>query len=99
MTTASRPISPATGRPELHSGDHMTREEFHRIYSQMPEDFRAELVGGVVYVASPLKRRHGKTHMLLRSVFAAYEGATPGVDASDNTTVLLGDESEPQPDL
>jgi hypothetical protein len=31
---------------ELHSGDKMTQEEFHRIYSQMPEDFQAELVGG-----------------------------------------------------
>ena len=28
-----------------------------------------------------------------------YEGRTPGVDASDNTTILLGDEGEPQPDL
>lgn len=99
MTTVSQPSSPAAEQPELHSGDLMTQEEFHRIYSQMPEGFRAELVEGIVYVASPLKRRHGKAHLLLGSVFAAYEGATPGVDASDNTTVLLGEESEPQPDL
>jgi Uma2 family endonuclease len=103
MTTASRTTLPPASEkdvlPELHSGDRMSREEFHRIYSQMPEDFRAELVEGIVYVASPLKRRHGKPHLLLGSVFAAYEGATPGVDASDNTTLLLGDEAEPQPDL
>ncbi len=30
---------------------------------------------------------------------AAYEARTPGVDASDNTTIVLGDEGEPQPDL
>lgn len=28
-----------------------------------------------------------------------YAGYTPGVEANDNTTVLLGDDSEPQPDL
>ena len=43
----------ATERLELHSGDRMTREEFHRIYEQMPDDFEAELVGGTVYVSSP----------------------------------------------
>lgn len=99
MTTVSEPISPAAEQPELHSGDRMTRKEFHSIYSRMPQNFRAELVEGIVYVASPLKRRHGKSHLLLGSVFAAYEGATAGVDASDNTTLLLGEEAEPQPDL
>ena len=85
--------------PEMHNGDRMTQKEFHRVYEQMPEDFRAELIGGIVYVASPLKRRHGKPHMLLGGVFAAYEGNTRGVDAGDNTTVILGEEGEPQPDL
>jgi Uma2 family endonuclease len=99
MATVPRPNVPDAEVPELHNGDHMTQPEFHRIYEQMPEDFRAELIGGIVFVASPLKRRHGKTHMLLGSVFCAYEGRTPGVDASDNTTVLLGEEGEPQPDL
>lgn len=77
----------------------MSREEFHRVYEQMPEDFKAELIGGIVYVASPLKRRHGTNHLPLGSLFFAYEGTTPGVESSDNTTILLGDESEPQPDL
>jgi len=35
----------------------------------------------------------------LGSLLAVYEGYTPGVEAGDNVTVLLGDESEPQPDL
>ena len=99
MNTISRPVSPPAEAPELHNGDRMSREEFHRIYSQMPEDFTAELVEGIVYVASPLKRRHGKPHLYLGSVFALYEASTPGVDASDNTTLLLGEEGEPQPDL
>jgi Uma2 family endonuclease len=65
----------------------------------MPEGFRAELVGGTVYVASPLKIRHGRPHVALATVFGSYEGNTPGVETGDSVTVVLGDESEPQPDL
>lgn len=84
---------------ELHPGDRMTREEFHLIYEQMPEGFRAELVGGTVYVPSPLKRRHGIIHPFVNAVVAAYEGSTPGVECGDNTTILLGEDAEPQPDV
>jgi Uma2 family endonuclease len=100
MTIASKPIIPsARDLPELHSGDRMTREEFHRIYSQMPEDFKAELIGGIVYVAPPLKLPHGTSHPLLSAAFVLYAGNTPGVEVGDNTTILLGDQGEPQPDL
>jgi len=84
---------------ELHSGDRMSREEFHRLYEQTPEDFKAELIGGIVYVASPLKIAHGQPHLLLSAVLATYQGHTPGVEASDNTTLVLSEEGEPQPDL
>jgi Uma2 family endonuclease len=99
MASVPRPASNGAAEPELHSGDRMTREEFHRIYEQMPEEFRAELIGGIVYVASPLKWRHGTNHLPLGSLFFAYEGKTPGVESGDNTTILLGEEGEPQPDL
>ena len=91
----TRPIN----YPELNSGDHMTRAEFHRIYEQMPEDFKAELIGGIVYVAAPLKRPHGTNHPYLSAVVTAYAGNTPGVEVGDNATILLGEEGEPQPDL
>ncbi|MGA2585164.1 MAG: Uma2 family endonuclease [Tepidisphaeraceae bacterium] len=84
---------------ELNSGDKMTRAEFHRVYKKMPEDFKAELIGGIVYVASPLSYGHGKAHVSLGMVLGTYEVNTPGVDAGDNATVLLGEDSEPQPDL
>lgn len=82
----------------MHSGDRMTRQEFHRIYEQMPEEFKAELIGGVVYVASPLRLRHGTNHFPLGTLLFTYEAATPGVQSGDNVTILLSDESEPQPD-
>jgi Uma2 family endonuclease len=84
---------------QLQSGDCMTQKEFHRIYSKMPEDFKAELIGGIVYVASPLGFGHSKAHVHLGTVLGIYEMETPGVDAGDNATIILGPNSEPQPDL
>jgi Uma2 family endonuclease len=83
----------------LHSGDRMTREEFHRIYRSTPDDFKAELVGGIVYVSSPLKIQHSENHLPLGGVFHSYATSTPGVKAGDNGTIILGDDAEPQPDL
>jgi Uma2 family endonuclease len=99
MAAVPRPVSDRADEPELHTEDRMTREEFHRIYEQTPEGFHAELIGGIVYVASPLKWRHGTTHVPLSGLFVAYQGNTPGVESGDNTTILLGEEGEPQPDL
>ncbi len=90
---------PPSDAPELHNGDHMSREEFHRIYSLMPPNFRAELIGGIVYVASPLKLPHGTLHMPLGALLYTYQGYTPGVQSGDNATIMLGDDGEPQPDL
>jgi Uma2 family endonuclease len=83
----------------LRSGDHMTREEFHRSYSEMPEDFKAELIGGIVYVASPVSRRHGTFHLFIGSILPTYVFRTPGLEAGVETSAFLSDKSEPQPDL
>lgn len=99
MVTVSASTTALCDVVELHTGDRMSREEFHRAYEQAPPGFRAELIGGVVYVSSPLKRRHGTNHLFFGSLFPAYESRTPGVEAGDNTTILLGEEGEPQPDL
>src|SRR5436305_1909927 len=102
MSTIPRPIPVRAPDPEpveLHNGDRMTREEFHRLYERTPEGFRAELIGGIVYVSYPLKLRHAKNHLPLGTLFYNYEAGTPGVESGDNATILLGDEGEPQPDL
>lgn len=98
MTTATL-IRPTSRPTTLLNGDRMSREEFHRLYRQQPEDVTAELIGGVVYMAAAMRRKHGTNHLPLGSVFFAYESQTLGTEAGDNTTVLLGDEGEPQPDL
>ena len=99
MTTAIGETKSAEPKAELHNGDTMTQPEFHRIYEQMGEDFRAELIGGIVYVGSPLKYRHGRNHLFLGTLITLYSGNTPGTDCGDNTTVVLGDSDEVQPDL
>lgn len=85
--------------PPLENGDHLDQKTFHERYEAMPEDFRAELIGGIVYVSSPLKRRHGKAHLLLGRWVSEYDEATPGSEGVDNATVILGADKEPQPDI
>jgi Uma2 family endonuclease len=64
----------------------------------MPEDVRAELIGGIVYMSSPAKRDHGRYTTRVIGWLTDYEESTPGVEALDNTTNILGDDSEAQPD-
>ena len=85
--------------PPLYNGDRLNQAEFHRRYEAMPEGIKAELIGGVVYMASPMRRPHGTYHPKLSLVFAYYEAFTPGVELADNITAILDDEREPQPDL
>ena len=92
-------LSPGQAVQELESGTRLPRPLFHRIYERTPERFKAELIDGVVYVASPVYRGHGRPHLRLGWVLLNYEDATPGVEVADNVTTILGPRSEPQPDL
>ncbi|MDW8148476.1 MAG: Uma2 family endonuclease [Roseiflexaceae bacterium] len=99
-TTSRTPANMAPDtRPPLQSGDRLTRAEFARRYALHPDIKKAELIDGVVYVTSPVRhRQHGKPHSLLVGWIITYAAATPGVDFSDNATVVLDFENEHQPD-
>lgn len=85
--------------PTLENGDRLTRHEFERRYDAMPHVKKAELIEGVVYVASPLRyRRHGLPHGYIMAWLGLYSSATPGVELADNSTVRLDLDNEPQPD-
>jgi Uma2 family endonuclease len=85
--------------PRLETGDHLTRAEFERRYEAMPQLKKAELVEGIVYVGSPVRHTvHGRPHAVIITWLGAYAFKTPGVDVSDNATVRLDLENEPQPD-
>ncbi len=93
--TRRTPAPPA----ELHNGDRMKQPEFHRRYEQYPDHIKFELIGGIVYMASPMKRPHGAYSWELNLVLGLYKAGTPGVEGAQNMTAILGEESEPQPDL
>ena len=84
--------------PILESGDRMDQKTFHALYEQMPEGFRAELIGGVVFVASPVRRRHRAGSYRVSNWLGEYEKRTPGVEGLGEGTVVLGPEDEPEPD-
>lgn len=84
---------------ELENGSRMDQKTFHALYLKTPEDFKAELIGGTVYImSSPVSSRHGRPHARIIHWLSLYSDETPGTEVLDNTTNILGDESEPQPD-
>ncbi|HQU44747.1 MAG TPA: Uma2 family endonuclease [Pirellulales bacterium] len=85
--------------PPLEAGDHLTRDEFEHRYWATPGVKKAELIEGVVYMPSPVSRRHGRPHLWLGGWLTQYLAQTPGLDAADNATVRFDDLNEPQPDL
>ena len=98
-TTAMPHVARDNGVPPLENGDRLTRAEFERRYAAMPHLKKAELIEGVVYVPSPVRyRHHGAPHALLIGWLVQYAAGTPGVGVSDNSTVRLDLDNEPQPD-
>jgi hypothetical protein len=101
MATQTSRLEPPLGPPpdSLQNGDRLTQPEFHALYAKMPEDCRAELIQGIVYMASPVKAAHAESHLAFGALFTMYTVATPGVRAADNASVILSKSDEPQPDL
>lgn len=86
--------------PPLESGDRLSRTEFERRYNARPDIKKAELIEGVVYVASPVRvRQHGLPHQRISTWIGLYCAETLGVIAADNSTLRLDMDNEPQPDL
>lgn len=85
--------------PPLENGDKLTRAEFERRYQAMPGVKKAELVEGIVHMASPLRfESHAEPHAYIMGWLATYKAATPGVRLGDNPTVRLDADNELQPD-
>jgi Uma2 family endonuclease len=84
--------------PSLDTGARLTRFEFERRYEASPPWLKAELIEGVVYVASPVGRSHGDEHFRLVGWLSAYTARNHDVVGSDNATIRLDLDNEPQPD-
>src|SRR5215212_1349714 len=91
--------APTTTRPILESGDRLTRDEFHRRYCARPDIRKADLVDGVVYVASPARFvQHDEPQGLMVMWVQVYAATAPGVRAGIQVTIGLSETSEVQPD-
>ena len=75
--------------PPLVEGQQLDQEEFHRRYEAMPPECRAELIDGVVYMASPVSLDHGHATTGPVVWLGQYELHTPGVQTLVGATVIL----------
>lgn len=85
--------------PPFSNGDKLDQPTFHALYEQTPPGFKAELIGGIVYMASPVTTFHGLPHGNFCTMLGTYSAETECVEMLIDTTAILNDDSEPQPDL
>jgi Uma2 family endonuclease len=96
MSSVDRPA--ARPVPRLVAGQRLDQPTFHARYEAMPPGTRAELIGGVVYMPSPLSDDHGATGDDVALWLGHYRRFTPGLRGGLGTTTILGDSGEAQPD-
>jgi hypothetical protein len=82
----------------LAAGDWLTREEFLRRWEAHPEIKKAELIGGIVYMPSPVSVDHGDMDYVVGGWLFNYTMRTPGTVGGHNTTSLLLEDA-PQADI
>jgi Uma2 family endonuclease len=81
----------------LYHGQRLTRDEFLRRWEAMPNLKSAELIGGVVYMPSPVSTEHGDKDFSFAGWQWVYAAHTPGVVGNSKSTWLMLDDS-PQPE-
>jgi Uma2 family endonuclease len=97
MSTVLKPTP--TSLESFENGEVMDQPTFHARYERIP-GIRAELIGGEVHMPSPMKVPHSRLITQIGFLLSGYEQATPHTEAhSAGVTVILGNDSEPQPDL
>ena len=72
--------------PALEPGDFLTQEEFLRRYEAMPHLHKAELIGGIVYMPSPVSIEHSEHDSPVATWLGTYAAYTPGTKAGSNAT-------------
>ena len=84
----------------FENGDVMSRDQFHRVYSQCDELEHVELIEGVVFLPSPTRSKgHGEEQRLVIKWLEAYAASIDGVDWHPPSSLLLDDLNEPEPDV
>jgi Uma2 family endonuclease len=97
MSTVER-AQPTKMLLPLMAGQHLDQPTFHERYAAMPDGTWAELVGGVVYMPSPVRSEHGDYDDTVALWTGLYRRATKGLRGGRNSTVILDESGECQPD-
>jgi Uma2 family endonuclease len=84
--------------PPLAAGQQLDQPTFHKRYEAMPDGTWAELVGGRVYMPSPVRNEHSEPDDDIAYWCGHYKRATKGLRSGKNATVILGSFGETQPD-
>jgi Uma2 family endonuclease len=84
--------------PPLVAGQQLDQPTFHERYEAMPDGQWAELVGGRVYIPSPVRYEHSEYDGDIGYWYNHYKRATKGLRSGANATVILGPFGETQPD-
>src|SRR5262245_61895258 len=84
--------------PSLIAGQRLEQPTFHERYAAMPPETRAELVGGVVYMPSPLRYDYGVNDINVSYWLGHYKRFTRELRSANNATVKLDKSGEAQPD-
>src|SRR3990172_607884 len=82
----------------LVMGDKLTADDFLRRWEAVPDVKKAELIGGIVYMPSPLSAAHGTSDGDLAFMLRLYTLHTPGTEQGSNATWLMLEDA-PQPDM
>lgn len=85
--------------PPLVAGERLDRATFHARYEAMPPRTRAELIGGVVDMPSPVGSSHSDYVAEVAFWVTSYRKGIPGLAAGCDATFFLDDQAEPQPDV
>src|SRR3954470_6680099 len=97
MSTIDRPEPRVL--PPLVAGQRLDQATFHERYEAMPPDTRAELIGGVVHMPSPLSNDHAEANVPPVVWLDYYIESTKGVRVAINASTLLDEDAELQPDI
>jgi Uma2 family endonuclease len=96
MSTVEHPRTATL--PPLVIGEHLDQPTFHERYEAMPSNTRAELIGGIVYMPPMLGSEHSDDHVSVVGLLFLYQRAAPGVRANIESSTVLNDRNEVQPD-
>jgi len=95
------PTNPPNGgrpMPRLQNGDRLSKAEFLRRYEAEKDVNKAELIGGTVFMGSPVSWEHAAPHGRLMGWLNIYSFATSVVAILDSLTIDFGLGEVYQPD-